>query len=185
MNNEAYVKKRKVQSGKSYMTKSGKSVGEKIFIAQNKCTCKNRCAEKINIERQRETFTTFYGLENWSKKTIFLRSLVKRDKLKKSFDPIVNLKKKNIAINEYNMTDAKGTQHRVCQKFLLKCLFISQARLSRAINSIVTNESAKEKRGSFPTRKTDAADIDFIKSFINKFPAYESHYNLNRSKKNI
>lgn len=183
MNHKDYVKKKKVQSGKSYTTKCGRNVEEKIFIAQEKCNCKNRCAVNINAMRQRETFIAFYELENWSKKTIFLRSMVKRHDLDRNLNPIINLKKKNNAVNEYYMTDEAGIQHRVCRQFILKCLLISKCRLSRALNSIVTNESAKEKRGSFPTRKTNMTDIDFLKTFINKFPAYESHYNLNRSKR--
>lgn len=183
MNNKAYVRKQKFQSGKSYKTKSGKFVPERLFAVQIDCTCKYLCAQKINTVRQGDIFKAFYELENWSKKTIFLRSLVKKHKIQSNLNPINKLHKKNDTGNEYYLSDKSGTQHRVCPKFVLKCLQISQSRLSRAVNSVISNESGKDKRGSFPTRKIDAADIDFLKSFINKFPVYESHYNLSRSKK--
>lgn len=57
------------------------------------------------------------------------------------------------------------------------------SRLSRAINSISTNEICEENRGKYPTRKTDVADIEFLKSFISTFPAYESHYSAANSSK--
>lgn len=93
------------------------------------------------------------------------------------------MKKKNNVTNDYYLTDDEGVQQRVCRSFLLKCLRISQKRLSRAINLVTSNESRKEKRGTFPTKKTDQKDLQFLKEYINRFPAYESHYNSARTER--
>lgn len=107
---------------------------------------------------------------------MYLRSLTKRHDIKENLNPIINLSKKNHATNEYFLTNERGIYHRVCRSFLLKCLNVSASALCRSIKSVITNEACIDKRGCFPTRKTNRNDIAFLKTFIAKFPTYESHY---------
>lgn len=179
------IRKRKVQSGLEYTTSSGNVVAEKNFQPQVMCRCPRKCPQRISVVRQEEIFDCFYKLENWSKKTLYLRTLSKRVQAKEKLNPIIDLKKRNTYI-QYYISDETGTQHQVCLAFLLNCVQISQSRMFRAVSTITTNENAKDVRGNFPTRKTKESDILFVKECIDSFPIYESHYsnkNTNSNKK--
>lgn len=97
-----------------------------------------------------------------------------------NLNPVINLKKRNFT-NKYYLSNQSGVQHQVCMDFILKCLQITRSRFFAATKSIVSNEIAKDNRGKFPTRKTSEQDMLFVKEFINSFPAYESHYKIDRT----
>lgn len=179
---KANVKKRKVQTGQEYVSRSGKIKKQKNFAAQNNCRCKRNCAEHIDALRQHEIFNSFYNLPNWTQKTLFLRSLVKICSVKENLNPVINLKSKNFH-NKYYLSDRFGIQHQVCLNFILNCLCITQTKMFHATKSFLSNETAKDLRGNISTRKTKDSDIDFIKDFISEFPTYESHYKVSRSDK--
>lgn len=173
-------KKRKVQNGEEYTTKTGKVIEAKIFRAQNSCVCSRKCPQNINSERQNEIFSCFYGLKNWTQKTLYLRTLCKSACVKKNLNPVINLKKRNFS-NKYYLSNQSGVQHQVCLDFILKCVQIPRSRFYAATKSIVSNETAKDNRGKFPTNKTSESDMLFVKEFINSFPTYESHYKIVRT----
>lgn len=81
------------------------------------------------------------------------------------------------------MTEKFGSQQQVCLGFLLKCLQITRTRIYNAATTIKINESTKDLRGNFPTRKTEDHEILFVKEFIDSFPRYESHYKLSHFNK--
>lgn len=184
-NHKANIQKRKVQKGEEHTTISGKVVAEKVFQSQATCRCSRKCAERINSARQEDIFNCFYKLENWSQKTLYLRTLSKTVEVKENLHPIINLKKRNTH-TQYYLSDENGMQHQVCMVFLLGCIQISKSKMRRATSSVITNENVKDNRGNFPTRKTEEKDVLFVKDFINSFPTYESHYsnkNTNSNKK--
>lgn len=94
---------------------------------------------------------------------------------KENLNPIIQLKKRNIS-NKYYLIDRLGTQQQVCLNFLLNCMQISKKKMFSVTKTITSNETAHDERGNFPTRKTSESDIAFVKEFIKRFPAYESHY---------
>lgn len=71
-----YSKKSRVQKGIEHISKRNKIIPARKFEAQRKCVCSKGCSGKTNIERQLEIFNDYYTLENWTTKTIFLRSTV-------------------------------------------------------------------------------------------------------------
>lgn len=107
---------------------------------------------------------------------------MKKCSTKENLSPIIDLKGRHFS-NKYYLTDKFNTQQQVCLGFLLNCLRISQAWVFNASKTILSNETATEKRGKFSTRKTDDSDVVYVKSFISKFPSYESHYKISRSNK--
>lgn len=171
----ANKKKRKRQRGEEYLTKSGKTVAQKVFQVQTTCRCSQKCPQHINSERQEQIFNCFYKLENWTQKTLFLRTLCKTAPVKENLNPILNLAKRN-TYSKYYLSDENGTQHQVCLIFLLTCIQINRTRMFTAIKSVTSNETAKDHRGNFPKKKTKESDIAYVKDFINSFPTYESHY---------
>lgn len=172
--------KRKVQKGEEHTTKSGITIEQKVFRAQTTCFCTHKCFDRIDSSRQKQIFDTFYELENWSKKTLFLRTLVKTQSVKVNWNPIISQKEKTVS-NKYHLYDSFGNQQQVCLKFLLNCLQISKHKMCNVYKSVISNETAKDNRGNFPTRKTDDEDVTFVKDFISKLPTYESHYKLSQS----
>lgn len=167
-------KKLKVQRGEEYITKSMKVVPKTEFREQNVC-CKKNCAQRINVDQQKRCFESLYSLSNWTQKTLFLRTLSKRFNTKQNANPIKKLKKKDF-YHKYYLTNSDGNQMEVCLSFLIKCLQITKSRMIRAMQSTVQNETAKDSRGSYPTKKTDIGDYNFVKQFIKRYPTYESHY---------
>lgn len=171
----AHIKKQKVQKGEEHQTSSGKIVKGKVFQAQVTCKCSRKCPQHINSDRQEEIFNCFYNLENWTQKTLFLRTLSKTERVKENLNAIINLKKRNTH-TQYYLSDKTEMQQKVCMIFVLNCLQINRSRMFYAINTVTANENAKETRGIFPNRKTNENDIAFVKNFINSLPTYESHY---------
>lgn len=131
--------------------------------------------------RQKEIFEVFYGLRNRSEKTLYLRSLVKSVPSKDDFRSVKCAARR--AKHMYFFTNTTGEHEEVCHRFFLKCLQVSRSTLNRAIKSVIKNESSKEVRGQFPTRKTKERDLKFLKNFIRKFPCYSSHYGALQSNK--
>lgn len=177
---EAAIKKRKVQEGDQHVTLSGQTIGEKTFCVQNSCQCNGNCPQRINVTRQKEIFSCFYKLMNWSQKTLFLRTLVKKLSVKDNMNPIINLKARKFS-NQYYLIDESGNHQQVCLNFLLKCIQISRNKMFNATTTVTSNEPAIDKRGNFPTRKTSDSDILFVKKFIDSLPRYESHYKLSHT----
>lgn len=178
---KVYQQKCKVQSGLEHTSsKSGNVVKAKVFREQTSCKCKRNCALKINVDRQEAIFKTFYALENWSKKKLFLRSSMKTRTAKEDFNPITTKKRVTYI---YSLTNDCGSQTEVCFEFFTKCIQISKDSLYQAMKTILSNEVAHDNRGRVSHRKTRTRDLDFLKKFIEKFPCHYSHYGPSSSEK--
>lgn len=53
-----------------------------------------KCADKIDVVRQKEIFDDYYAMTNWTQKTLFLRSLSQTSLLRKQLNPILNMKER-------------------------------------------------------------------------------------------
>lgn len=148
-----------------------------MFSGRVNCVCKNDCANKIDVLRQKELFDEFYALPNWSEKTIFLRSLATRIPVRKNLSPIMNIKKRDFH-SEFFLYDSDKNRQKVCQTFILNMLQVSKTGLFRALESQQKNPTASELRGQQSTRKTKLKDINFAKSVIQNLASYESKYNM-------
>lgn len=176
-----FQKEIEVQKGLEHETKSGKVIKPKIFYEQTSCDCKMKCVEKIGTIRQKQIFESFYGLENWSKKTLYLRSVVKKLPDKVNINSVKCISKKTKY--KYFLINSSGEHEEVCHIFFLQCLQVPSSSVYRAIKSAVTNELANESRGKFHSKKSRKGDLKFLKKIIRKFPCYSSHYGSSQSKK--
>lgn len=157
-------------------SKKKKIIPAKVFESQVICPCKLRCAENIDVVAQKSVFERYYR-QKWSGRTKLLRSLVERKPTKKGLDPAKNVKERNF-ISKYFLNDDDGKRHQVCSSFLTRILQIDRKTLYRAMQSVVRNPNALERRGKYPTRRTDTRDIQFCKQFINKFATFDSHHDF-------
>lgn len=169
---KTYIRKQSVQKGEQRTTKAGNIIEKKSFQPQVACQC--------NGDRQNQIFSAYYNLENWTQKTLFLRTLTKTVKTKENLNPKINLKERNFSHQHY-LSDQTGVQHQVCLTFLLNCLQIARTTLFNASKSTTSNEIAKDNRGNRVTKRTSENDISFVKDCINSFPTYESHYKISKS----
>lgn len=142
----------------------------KRFHGQVNCICNRKCAEKIDILRQRDIFNKFSGLKSWSSKVKFIRAIVKAYPVKENLNPIVQLKKRKNTLNYY-ISDSNETQHQVCLQFVVNLLQVNRTKIFRTLNQ------KTDGRGKYPHRKASLSDIQFMKSFIRKFPTFEACYN--------
>lgn len=154
-----------------HTSKSGKAIPAKVFSAQIICPCRLQCPQKIDVVSQKAHFNYFYKLNNWSEKTKFLRSLIKRNSVEENPNPRINLKQRNF-VSKYFLADGEGKRQQICSSFLSKLLQINRTTLFRAAQSAEKNPNAVESRGKYPTIKTDARNIQFVKTFIQKFPTF-------------
>lgn len=178
---EVFKQNLKTQKGLERITKSGNVIRAKKFREQTECEgkCKKKCWHKIDVTRQKQIFNTFYGLENWSKKILYLRSIVKILPANDNLNSVKCIAKENR--HKYYLTNSNGVHEEVCHRFFLNCLQVSKSSLNRSINSAITNELANEKRGKCCNRKTDERDLNFVMKFIRRFPCYRSHYAATKS----
>lgn len=152
----------------------------KIFNAQVNCTCKKDCAKRVDVVMQKEIFDKYNHLRNWSKKTIFLRSLVKRCSTKENLNPRQCLKKKEYH-SSYYLRDEIGNEQKVCSTFLKTLFQINRVKVFRAVSSASSNPNAEDRRGKFHKEKTDPKDISFAREFIKTLPVFESKINSQSS----
>lgn len=130
----------------------------------------------IDVVTQKDIFDKFHNLPTWTKKTNFLRSIVKREPVKENLDPRSNIKSKSFFTYCYFCDENEKIQ-RVCMLFVSKLLQINRSKIFRAASSLSTNPFSIDRRGSAPKNKTAASDIRFITKFIGTFPCYESKVN--------
>lgn len=114
-------------------------------------------------------------MKNWTKKTLYLRSLVERSPAKENLNPVRNVKERNFDSKVF-LLDSDKKKQQVCLEFLTKVIQSSRSRVFRAIKSKEKNANATDRRGKFPTRKSNRRDVEFVKSFIAKFATYEASY---------
>lgn len=168
-----------MQRGEAHYSVSNRLIEAKTFNAQILCPCRLKCHLRIDVATQREYFNHYYRLRKWSNKTRFLRSLVKRLPIKENqnLEPKINLKQRNF-VSKYYLIDENNVRQQVCSSFLVKLLKINRVTLFRASRSVESNPAASERRGKYPTKKTDARDIFFLKTFIQSFATFDPHHGI-------
>lgn len=165
---------------KKVLDKPAKQKKIKKFKAQVNCSCNRKCADLIDVVRQKAIYDYYYSLKKWSQKIVFLRSIVKRVSVKENLNPRVNLKKRE-NFSSYFLNDVNGKQLRVCSKFVGTLFQINRNKLFRAVSSITKNPNAEDRRGKSSKVKTDPVDILFMEEIIRTFPCYESKIKPNSS----
>lgn len=148
---------------------------EPIFKGQVNCACKQHCAERIDILRQREIFDTYCKCECWTDKVMFIRGIctrIKQEPKRENLNPQVHRKKRQTKCS-YHFLDTHGKSQEVCLPFVLNVLQTNRSKLFRA-SCVALNPSATDHRGKMPVRISNPKDIAFIKQFIGQYAHYKS-----------
>lgn len=163
------------------MNSTGRLVQPKTY-QEIVCSCSDKCSDKINADRQRTLFEHFYNFESYNLQTAYVYGLIdvatKQRSYKKDNNPS---RRSNTRL--YHLTCENGGKVKVCKDFFKKVFKISDGRLTRILKTKVSGlPPPSDKRGKHaPPNKTSELKIAEVKDFINKFPAYQSHYSRKKN----
>lgn len=172
------IRKLKRNSGCEYINICGNIVPKKTpFVGD--CQCYHKCHTRISIEQRERIFQDFYNLANFDLQTAYINSQVKVVN-KGRFTHALNQNKRN-KTRIYTLPADSGNMINVCKTFFKHSLKVSDGRLTRALINQTTDTGSftppTDKRGKHPAKnKTSSEDLENVKSFINKFARYTSHY---------
>ncbi|XP_068217595.1 uncharacterized protein [Palaemon carinicauda] len=164
------IRKKQKNLGKSYTKKNGKVVPAKEFKVVNKC-CSVGCFQSVSESDQRNGFTSYWSLGEWSMQTKFLWDHVQiKDTARKTVDG----KSRRIHSRYFYIPSQKGEKIKVCKRMFLNLLQISNGRLSYTLSQKVPDSSEvvlKDKRGlNTPPNKTPLECIQEADEFIHLLP---------------
>lgn len=175
-------------SGKEHISKSGKTITAK-FMKPACAPCRKKYTEKINEEARLQIFESYWDSKKpWDMKRQFIRLHVTTKPTNR------HRPKDNSRGNQRNQTisynfDVKSENFvqkiDVCKLFFLNTLGISETVVRTALKKDVTGGFVSpDMRGRHvPPNKLSDEILNGIRSHINSFPAYESHYTRERSSK--
>ncbi|XP_049317002.1 uncharacterized protein LOC125779776 [Bactrocera dorsalis] len=167
-------RKRKRNSGDSYVTRKRKPIQEKQFSNLD-CKCTKKCFNKITEEQRNKIFEAFWKIGTFSAQNAFIRGLLK---------PILPVRRRPTTA-EKNRTSSNRFSHnvagetkRVCKRYFLETLKISNGRLTSALEKVKMGyPPGDDKRGKkLPGNKTSDEQMAQVRTHISAFPSYESHY---------
>ncbi|XP_067681124.1 uncharacterized protein [Haliotis asinina] len=176
-NRKKSIRKRMRQSGKEYVSESGRKVTAKNVKTTKDCQgkCKFKCAQKLSPEQRQKTFQSFWNLSD-SEKSHFYSKTINREQKKRSRVDGQNSRTFAYAYHLFNGND----KYRVCKEFYLTTLSISQRRVSYFFENKVdpnTNvPTGGDCRGKSTRDRIPPEQKQGVRDHINSFPRVESHY---------
>ena len=170
-------RKRKRNSGQSYINKCGKIVSERKCVPLG--NCRKKCEDKISREEQHSIFCNYWSLGSYNERVLYITELIEiRDKMSQTLKKCWS-NPKNREKSVYYFIELNGNRIPVCQVCFLKC-FGETASFVRSVigkKQLAPNVSIVDQRGKeTPKNKLSECQIDAIKKHILSFPMYESHY---------
>ncbi|XP_045506089.1 uncharacterized protein LOC123702390 isoform X2 [Colias croceus] len=179
--NKNKVRKQLRNSGKQYVSITGKVVAEKS-MKDNLCTpenCHNECY-KIGSEKRQAIFNHYWSLSterrrDWlvgnAKRTTIKRKRIKEDQSRRQYT------------FDYFINEGEG-KRKVCLKFLLNTLDIKQKYLYNIITEAAYGSSKDDLRGKHvPANKTPEIIVEETRNYIKSLPYLPSHYCRKNSKR--
>lgn len=199
------IRKEAYQAGKQYVSRRGKTVESKVVKSVKNCqlNCKYKCQNKISDDERSSVYETFYSLQSSTEKRHFILATSERFEtarpLRKVQTVVVNNPENVDDPEDHNYSDTKndeqpksrrqysfkyffsikGEKIKVCKKFYLSTLGISQKPVYTAHNKkdVITNTATPDLRGkSINSRRKPEGDADSARDHINSFHTVESHY---------
>ncbi|XP_053372947.1 uncharacterized protein LOC128546452 [Mercenaria mercenaria] len=127
------VRKRLRLSGEEYISSSGKKISRKL-VQECDCTkCKYKCNDKVSFEKRCAIRDFYNGLASYERQKDFICSNVHEKNTKTYLDDDGNkVEKKKQVMRIYSM-EVNNHRVRVCKKFFLKTLSISEATVAHAL----------------------------------------------------
>lgn len=166
--------------GLGHFDRKGKYVSAKLM--KDGCKkCIFKCHDNFSPEERKHIFQHFYDLGNIDTQNQFIGLFVESRKSE--------IREKNKGVrcksNIFTLQRQDNTKHRVCSKFFLDTLGISYKKIQIVLNKKTSSGTVlKDKRGHHtPNNKASPLEIERIKSHIQSYPQYESHYSRTKTSK--
>lgn len=150
--------------------KSSKSSEKEVL--PNPClikTCRKECSRLS--ETSREYLNAHYWGMSQARRRTWLLSCLKPKQINRRRAARKTPNRRNNSF-EYSLV-YEGVAFKVCQKFILATLNISQMMLR---NAVTKENLVQPKPKVVPHNKTKQHNIDLLKAYIEKLPAVPSHY---------
>lgn len=172
------VRKRQRNSGKEYISRTGKTVAEKSIKLPCTEKCRLKCRNKITEDQRQEIFDCYWRLGTLQRQRDFLNSCLTTLKVpyRRVKEGAAKTRKQNCV---YHFT-VNGESKRTCKIFFINTLGISERTLRTVIegrNSCSTGVIPDDKRGKHGHHnQTNPEIIQSIRDHIHSVPRIESHY---------
>ena len=172
------VRKRQRNSGKVYISRTGKTVAAKSVKPPCTEKCRLKCRDKITEEQRQEIFECYWGLGSLQRQRDFLNSCLTTLKV-----PYRRVKEGAAKTRNQNCVfhfTVNGESKRTCKLFFMNTLSISERTLRTVIegrNSSSTGVIPEDKRGKHAHHNQVNPEIlQSVRDHINSVPRIESHY---------
>lgn len=163
--------------GKSYVSRTGKHVKEKVMKPPCPERCKLKCSKKFSENQRAKLFEDYWGLGSLQRQRDFLGSCV--EKLVTKYRRITSAEARNTNCVFYLNKDDDGSKVRVCKTFLINTFGITERTIRMVIHSKATGSGiiAQDQRGTHGRHsKIDQEVLESVRLHIKGIPRVESHY---------
>lgn len=141
------------------------------------CKCALKCFDKVSQSQRQKLFDRFWKPADFDVQNAYLSGCIKVLEVKRRYTSSPSASRRRYSRIYYIQNGAVST--RICKTAFLRIHSISNDRLSRALKAVEEAEGSphQDQRGRHePRNKTPAQKIDSVKSLIESFPSYTSHY---------
>lgn len=159
-------------AGKEYTKYRGKGAGVAARTAGADCNCKKKCFEEVSEADRANIFTNFWKMATFDLQNTYLRGCIR-------------------ACHTKRKTKGEGSsrtrtfQYALVSKTVCKVAFLnihglqtSRGRLeniTKNMEAVTPPMDGRGRHGKHLRKYTDA-DVQFLRTFIEKIPRYKSHY---------
>ena len=178
----------------SYVTARGKEAVARKFDETFRCECKQlRCTSKVPVEIRQKLFDQFWSIGTFEGRSAFLWGAVSRQNVTDRDDLVDEVPRRRRRRLRESSPSQQGPPNRntsrsfvytyhlesqiVCKKTFLRTFQIGHSRVGTALNKQANSNSFQDLRGRKPSKnKFDDEIQNDVKTHINSFPKYISHY---------
>ncbi|CAG5005425.1 unnamed protein product [Parnassius apollo] len=168
------ISKELKNSGKEYVSRTGKNIDAKVM--RPPCNCRLQCRNQFSEDQRRQIFESYWNLASIQRQRDFLCSCI--EPLNILCRRIKNVEKPRTPNCSFLFLN-NGRGFKMCKTFLLNTLGISERTLRTVIEAKKYNSgmAPKDNRGKHGHhKKTDPEILQSVKNHINSIPRIESHY---------
>ena len=142
------------------------------------CKCKLRCYDKVSDAQRKALFEGFWKTSSFDVQNAYICGCIKVTEVRRRYSTSGNESRRSYT-REYSVKKDGVVSVRVCKEAFLKIFGISNGRLDRALKAQAAAGGSPhgDQRGRHPPiNKTTEAATEGVKTHINSFPCYKSHY---------
>lgn len=148
-------------------------------------TCRMKCSLKLNEQQRQKLNTSFWSnFSSWGQRNQYLSTCIMVRPVARERCRSEGRKKSRMTSRSFYFHN-EGERIQVCQRMFLNTLSITEKYVSTVLKKTAdAGVVLRDERGKHtPANKSADVIIEGIRSHIDKYPAYESHYSREKSKR--